>query len=331
MKITDVRMSLRRHPTKVYRRRPINAITDVAIHHSLTLTGSAESYANYHVNTHGWPGIGYHFVIEKNGEIKWCNDLDNISYHIGNSNGFAVGICLTGDFRSQKLTAAQEASLRWLCNVYLPTKIPKLKNIKGHNQYPGYALKQCPVFDFRKVLTDKSETIKVIKSLTDMGRDCSKFVCKGAAVKGLQDKLMFVGEKLPRFGADSDFGQECEDAVKAFQARHGLIVDGVVGVSTLNKLNVEVAKMNEYIKVLEQRIEKLENKLNTSGKKVSDWAKENWDEAKVNGYFDGTRPLDNITRQESAVVVNRLRHNFLKLIHDQGETLEVIKNQMEKE
>jgi N-acetylmuramoyl-L-alanine amidase len=42
----------------------------------------------------------------------------------------------------------------------------------------------------------------------------------------------------------------------------------------------------------------------------SSWAKKDWEEAVANGYFDGTRPKDNITREEMAIVVNRLRKNF---------------------
>lgn len=45
---------------------------------------------------------------------------------------------------------------------------------------------------------------------------------------------------------------------------------------------------------------------------VSDWAKQDWEEAVANGYFDGTRPGDYMTREEVAVVINRLRQNLLK-------------------
>ncbi|MFJ5621991.1 N-acetylmuramoyl-L-alanine amidase [Peribacillus loiseleuriae] len=48
--------------------------------------------------------------------------------------------------------------------------------------------------------------------------------------------------------------------------------------------------------------------------KVSPWAEKDWEEAQANGYFDGTRPGATITREESAIVTNRLRRNFLKLI-----------------
>lgn len=38
----------------------------------------------------------------------------------------------------------------------------------------------------------------------------------------------------------------------------------------------------------------------------SDWAKEAWEWAKQQGLLDGTRPKDNLTRQELAVVLKRL-------------------------
>lgn len=49
---------------------------------------------------------------------------------------------------------------------------------------------------------------------------------------------------------------------------------------------------------------------------VSAWAEASWEEVTANGYFDGKRPGETITREEAAVVMNRLRKNFLKLIAD---------------
>ncbi|MEC0126683.1 M23 family metallopeptidase [Paenibacillus pabuli] len=47
---------------------------------------------------------------------------------------------------------------------------------------------------------------------------------------------------------------------------------------------------------------------------VSPWAEASWTEAQANGYFDGTRPGAPITREETAIVMNLLRKNLLKLI-----------------
>lgn len=46
----------------------------------------------------------------------------------------------------------------------------------------------------------------------------------------------------------------------------------------------------------------------------SKWAEAAWAEVTANGYFDGTRPGAQITREESAIVTNRLRKNILALI-----------------
>lgn len=59
---------------------------------------------------------------------------------------------------------------------------------------------------------------------------------KGAAVKELQQLLLKKGYKLPKYGADGSFGNETLTAVKQFQKDNGLVVDGIVGPKTWNKL-----------------------------------------------------------------------------------------------
>ncbi len=59
---------------------------------------------------------------------------------------------------------------------------------------------------------------------------------KGAGVKTMQQQLMTLGYKLPKYGADGDFGSETEAAVKAFQRAKRLVVDGIVGPRTWGAL-----------------------------------------------------------------------------------------------
>ncbi|WP_253901878.1 N-acetylmuramoyl-L-alanine amidase [Brevibacillus sp. HB1.3] len=80
-RMTDVRASLPRHKSLKYGRRKLAYIRSAAMHHSATLSGLPEAFARYHVNTKGPPGIAYHFVIQKDGVIYWCNDPEVISYH----------------------------------------------------------------------------------------------------------------------------------------------------------------------------------------------------------------------------------------------------------
>ena len=53
--------------------------------------------------------------------------------------------------------------------------------------------------------------------------------CNGTDVKSLQEALLKLKYSLPKYGADCKFGNETEKAVKAFQEKQGLKVDGVYG------------------------------------------------------------------------------------------------------
>lgn len=157
-KFKDYRNKVKRHRTKKFPVLSLKGKTTIAIHHSLTkqgLSGSnAEGYARFHVDTHGWPSIGYSYVIEPDGTIKWCNDIELRTYHVGNHNNYAVGICLTGDFRYEDPTEEQEESLRNLVRG-LQKKYPQLKRVKGHHEFSGYEWKQCQEFDYKKILNEK--------------------------------------------------------------------------------------------------------------------------------------------------------------------------------
>ncbi|MDQ0158949.1 N-acetylmuramoyl-L-alanine amidase [Alkalibacillus salilacus] len=154
-KFVDYRNEVKRHSNKTFPVLDVKDKTTIAIHHSLTKQGkdgsNAEDYARYHVDTHGWPSIGYSYVIEEDGTIKWVNDIELRTYHVGNHNNYAVGVCLTGDFRSEEPTDAQKESLRHLVSA-LQSQYPHIKYVKGHNEFSGYEWKQCPMFDYKAVL-----------------------------------------------------------------------------------------------------------------------------------------------------------------------------------
>lgn len=132
-------------------------------HHSLTrkhLGGSdAISFAKYHSGTLGWPGIGYHLVIEpKNiiqtpkgprARIVYANDLTLMTYHVGNSNPFSIGICVAGDYRYDELDDATKASIDELQAALVADNIGK--DDKSHHEMAGYAWKSCCVFDYNQI------------------------------------------------------------------------------------------------------------------------------------------------------------------------------------
>lgn len=59
----------------------------------------------------------------------------------------------------------------------------------------------------------------------------------GADVKALQSKLIQAGYSCGRWGADGDFGDQTEMAVRRFQTQQGLPVDGQAGAKTMTALD----------------------------------------------------------------------------------------------
>jgi hypothetical protein len=157
MKIIDIRHSIRKHPIKQPDTRKMSDIRTIVVHHSLTKTGSAEAYADYHIGTNGWSRMGYTYVVEQNGDVKFCADHTVVTPHVGNHNKESLGICLTGDFREQRPTLEQYKSLMELL-VTLRGVLPNA-DIKGHSEMEGYSWKPCPVINMDQVRKDFEEKV----------------------------------------------------------------------------------------------------------------------------------------------------------------------------
>ncbi len=69
--------------------------------------------------------------------------------------------------------------------------------------------------------------------------------CEGEDVRQLQTDLIRLGYDCGRWGADGDFGDGTELALKAFQRDHGLEDDGACGKRTVAALQTALAKLEE--------------------------------------------------------------------------------------
>jgi peptidoglycan hydrolase-like protein with peptidoglycan-binding domain len=66
---------------------------------------------------------------------------------------------------------------------------------------------------------------------------------KGPSVQKVQEALELAGYKLPKFGADADFGGETQQALKKFQTASGISpATGRLDATTLSKLDAASAK-----------------------------------------------------------------------------------------
>jgi len=139
--------------------RKINGIvihcsaTRAGVDEKITLPGEdigAAEIDQWH-RARGWNGIGYHYVIRRDGTIETGRPLERVGAHVEGHNAYTIGICLVGGVgeagRSENnFEPPQWAALKGLL-AGLRRRFPGAE-IKGHRDYPGVK-KDCPCFDVR--------------------------------------------------------------------------------------------------------------------------------------------------------------------------------------
>lgn len=127
-------------------------ITHIVLHYSAT-------YADQNLDirdidkmhkARGWKGVGYHYVIKRDGMIERGRKETEIGAHVGGQNTGKIGICLIGGLDRatghnvgvDNRTDAQKASAKALITELL-ARYPGAK-VLGHRDL---AATQCPAYD----------------------------------------------------------------------------------------------------------------------------------------------------------------------------------------
>ena len=97
----------------------------------------------------GFNDIGYHWIIDRNGEIGRGRPESTMGAHVRGHNRNSIGICLLGghgsserDLFVQNFTGVQNLALRRL--IWKIQTRYEITRISGHNEY---AAKACPGFN----------------------------------------------------------------------------------------------------------------------------------------------------------------------------------------
>lgn len=128
MMIRDLTDELPKHAWRKYSKRYLDKIDYIVLHHTGG-DGTIKAFANYHISK-GWPGIGYHYIIDKEGNIYQTNRIDTISYNVGGKNSKVIGIALIGNYEREKLSECQKDSIESL--VFLLRTFTGNKPVVGH-------------------------------------------------------------------------------------------------------------------------------------------------------------------------------------------------------
>ena len=103
----------------------------------------------WHVEERGWDDIGYHWLIDRGGELLNGRPETVAGAHVKGQNATSIGVCLigghgatAGDRFTDHFTLDQRIALIDLLNG-VRRRLPGIR-ISGHNDY---APKGCPGFD----------------------------------------------------------------------------------------------------------------------------------------------------------------------------------------
>lgn len=159
---------------------PTNNPVEIIVHH----TGGTDKYPLMDTSHHtaqdiekwhlslGWEGIGYHYIIHKDGEVWKGRPEHRHGAHCLGKNTSSLGICLSGNFDLTLPTKEQENSLRTLLKALMNRYA--IKSVVPHREYQnktcfGKNLKADWAFNLT-IENDilKQERKEMIKKLVDL-------------------------------------------------------------------------------------------------------------------------------------------------------------------
>ena len=143
----------------------MRAISLIVVHCSATREDKSFTEHDLDVchRRRGFNGVGYHFYIRKNGDIKSTRPLERIGAHARGFNSESIGICYEGgldseghpkDTRTPEQKKALAKLIKELCGKY------QIVEVLGHRDTspdldgdgivePEEWTKMCPCFDVR--------------------------------------------------------------------------------------------------------------------------------------------------------------------------------------
>ena len=226
----------------------------IVLHHAAAKSCTAEQIHQWHLNR-GWSGVGYHFIVRKDGQIYRGRPENVVGAHATNYNSKSIGICFEGDFTVENMPKAQLEAGKELV-AYLKDKY-KIDNVKAHRDLMATS---CPgsKFPFDEIANAKQNVLVenlVLSFQRAAQADGYKFIKYGC--DGLYGNETFQAmqkcvvkkrttyeyknctklvQRLLGIEQDGLCGNQTANAIKEFQQKNGLVADSCCGPKTWQKL-----------------------------------------------------------------------------------------------
>lgn len=168
-KIIDRRKQALGYPGRgVYSRRNKSAIRNIVWHYTATKhEGNGATIIRNHENfwrsSHGWDIGGYHYYIDRQGNIFWNYDLEICTYGASAANPYTMHISLEasseGNYTSAQIKAREDLTL-WLLTNDL--KHLTGQTMRGHKEVPGNST-TCPGYSVSRLSQFRADLDRKIK------------------------------------------------------------------------------------------------------------------------------------------------------------------------
>lgn len=131
--------------------KPMRPVRYITVHHSAGPVFQAsdragtisrlESIRRYHRNDRGWGDIGYHFAIDRMGNVWEGRPLRWQGAHVKDHNVGNIGVVVIGNFDQQSATPAQLAGVTRHVQLLMRTYRVPVSRVRTHQEWAPTA---CP-------------------------------------------------------------------------------------------------------------------------------------------------------------------------------------------
>lgn len=120
-------------------------IKKIYVHHSASRRVKTKTWMikKWHVEDNGWSDIGYHYVIEGEGQVVLGRPVGIAGAHVKGDNKHTIGICVVGNFEREEPHEKQLEALDLLLRGLMAVYELERKDIYVHREH-SRASTDCP-------------------------------------------------------------------------------------------------------------------------------------------------------------------------------------------
>lgn len=204
--------------------------TSITVHNTANEGADAEAHAKF---LEGGQGVSWHYTVDADSIIHHLPDDEqgwHAGSHEGNTTSIGVEVCeYPPTAEGAALQARAEVNAAWL--VADLKRRHGISDVFPHKHWTG---KNCP----RDILPHWGAFMDAVNGQPKPAPHHDLPLLRKGSVGGAVFILQRELNAHAKSGlvVDGDFGKHTEDAVRAFQKRKKLVVDGVVGANTWKAL-----------------------------------------------------------------------------------------------